>query len=132
MSTKNNRYYWTKGTRIIEPNESNTQGVNRYFPNLIPTETLVLCLYLSKFENSFVPTPKKVSLQHLKLIFPVILWIFNLKWHDQASLNVPFVRFCLFFIKFKKLKTLYWENKNLHLKSLPTTWGLELFLKQYS
>ena len=73
MSTKNNRYYWTKGTRIIEPNESNTQGVNRYFPNLIPTETLVFCLYLSKFENSFVPTPKKVSLQHLKLIFPVIL-----------------------------------------------------------
>ena len=40
MSTKNNWYYWTNGTRIIEPNESNTQGVNRYFPNLIPAKTL--------------------------------------------------------------------------------------------
>ena len=69
MSTKNNRYYWTKGTRIIEPNESNTQGVNRYFPNLIPTETLVFCYYLSKFENSFAPTPKKVSFATFETYF---------------------------------------------------------------
>ena len=37
---------------IIEVNESNTQDVNRAFPNLIPTETLVFSLYLSKFANS--------------------------------------------------------------------------------
>ena len=37
---------------IIEVNESNTQDVNRAFPNLIPTETLVFFLYLSKFANS--------------------------------------------------------------------------------
>ena len=37
---------------MIEVNESNTQDVNRPFPNLIPTETLVFSLYLSKFANS--------------------------------------------------------------------------------
>ena len=31
---------------IIEVNESNTQDVSRPFPNLIPTEILVFCLYL--------------------------------------------------------------------------------------
>ena len=37
---------------IIEVNEPNTQDVNRAFPNLIPTETLVFSLYLNKFANS--------------------------------------------------------------------------------
>ena len=36
---------------IIEVNESNTQDVNKAFPNLIPTETLVFSFYLSKFAN---------------------------------------------------------------------------------
>ena len=37
---------------IIDVNDSNTQDVNRAFTNLIPTETLVSSLYLSKFANS--------------------------------------------------------------------------------
>ena len=43
---------------MIEVNESNTQDVNRPFPNLVPTEILVFCLYLRSL------TPKKVSLQN--------------------------------------------------------------------
>ena len=51
MLTDIARYYWTSGT-LIEVNEPNTQDVNRAFPNLIATETLVFPLYLSKFANS--------------------------------------------------------------------------------
>ena len=43
---------------IIEVNESNTQDVNRAFSNVIPTETLVFSLYLSKFANSLFTTLK--------------------------------------------------------------------------
>ena len=37
---------------IIEVNESSTQDLNTAFLKLIPTETLVFSLYLSKFGNS--------------------------------------------------------------------------------
>ena len=59
--------------------------------------------------------PEKVSLQNWRPIFLVILRIFDIEYHGQTSLKVAFVRFCLFFIMLKKLKTLSWENKNLHL-----------------
>ena len=39
--------------------ESSTQDVNRGFPNLVPTETLMFCLYLSKFPNRLVTYPQK-------------------------------------------------------------------------
>ena len=66
---------------MIEVNESNTQDVNRPFPNLVPTEILVFCLYLRSL------TPKKVSLQN-----QVILHIYNIECHSQTSLKVAFVR----------------------------------------
>ena len=43
------KMFWNS---IIEANESNTQDVNRPFLNLIPTGTLIICLYLSKFANT--------------------------------------------------------------------------------
>ena len=74
--------------------------------NLIPTETLVFFLYLNKFANSSL-NPEKVSLQNWKPIFPVISRILYNEWHGQTSLKFACVRFCLFFIKLKKLKNLY-------------------------
>ena len=54
MSTDITWYYWTNGTQSLKlMNESNTEDANRpFFPNLIPTETLVFSLYLHKFANS--------------------------------------------------------------------------------
>ena len=54
---------------ITEVNESNTQDVNRAFPNLIPTETLVFSLYLSKFANSLFTYPWKSKLAKLEAYF---------------------------------------------------------------
>ena len=55
------KMFWNS---IIEANESNTQDVNRPFLNLIPTGTLIICLYLSKFANT-VTYPLKSKLAKL-------------------------------------------------------------------
>ena len=54
---------------MIKVNDSNTQDINRPFSNLIPTEILVFCLYLSKFAISLVTYPKKSKLAKLEAYF---------------------------------------------------------------
>ena len=49
---------------------------------------------------------KNMRLQNLKLIFPVILRIFDLESHSQTSVKVELVMFELIFIKFRKLRSL--------------------------
>ena len=78
-------------------------------------------------------TPQKVSLQNWKPIFPVISRILNIEQRSQTSLKFACVRFWLFFVKFKELKTLYWENKNLYFRyfgclNYSLYHGLNLFL----
>ena len=51
----------------------------------------------------------------LPKFFPVILRIYELECHDQTSVKVAFVMFGPTFMKFGKLKNLYWGNKNLDL-----------------
>ena len=48
---------------------------------------------------------KKVRLQNLKLIFFVILRIFDLKCHCQNSVKVELVMFRLVLMKFRKLRS---------------------------
>ena len=50
MSTDIIRYYWTNGTQSLK-SMNPTQDVDRPFPNLIPTETWVFSLCLSKFAD---------------------------------------------------------------------------------
>ena len=47
--------------------------------------------------------------------FFVILRIFHLELHDQSSVKVELVIFGLVFMKFRKLRRLYRENKKLNL-----------------
>ena len=54
MSTDITWYYWTNSTQSLESVNVIRKDVSRPFPNLIPTETLVFCLYLSKFSISLV------------------------------------------------------------------------------
>ena len=61
MWTDTTRYYWT--------NESHAQDVNRPFPNLIATETLIRRLYLSKFANCLVTYPLKNKLAKFETYF---------------------------------------------------------------
>ena len=49
--------------------------------------------YFRKFVNNL--TSKKVRLQNLKLIFPVILRIFDLDYHGQTSLKLKLRLPCL-------------------------------------
>ena len=60
-------------------------------------------------------TLKKVGLQNLKVIFLVILRIVDLECHDQTCVKVELVVFGLVFMKFRKLRSLYRENKKLDL-----------------
>ena len=50
-------------------------------------------------------------MQNFKPLFPVILRIFDLECHGQASLKVAIVKFDPAFMKFRKLKSL--KNKEL-------------------
>ena len=70
MSTDITRHYWTNGTQSLnlEANESNTQDVNTTLPNLIPTETLVFSLCLSKFADSLFTYLKGRNLCDHKLL----------------------------------------------------------------
>ena len=60
-------------------------------------------------------TLKKVGLQNLKVIFLVILRIVDLECHGQTCVKVELVVFGLVFMKFRKLRSLYRENKKLDL-----------------
>ena len=86
---------------------------NRLFPHLIPFQNILFHLYVRKlvvrkFDHS--PT-KKDSLQNFKPIFAVVLQVFELECHGQASLKVEFVLFGLVFMKFRKFKILHQESK---------------------
>ena len=70
---------------------------NRPFPNL------------RIYVGNLVFTLKNIRLQNIKLIFPVILRIFDLESHSQISVKAEV------FKKFRKLKSLYRKNKKLDL-----------------
>ena len=48
-------------------------------------------------------------------LFFVVLQIFDLECHGQTSVKVKLVMFGFVFMKFRKLKSLCWENKKLDL-----------------
>ena len=56
-------------------------------------------------------TLKKVHLQNLKLIFPVILQIFDLECHVQTSAKDELIMFRLVIMKVRKLRRLYRGKK---------------------
>ena len=91
-----------------------TDCVNPLFPNLILFQIFLFHVYIRKFVNSLLNYPQKLSLQNFKPLFPLILWIFDLECHGQTSLKVAFVKFAHVFMKFRKLESLYMENKKLH------------------
>ena len=55
--------------------------------------------------------PHQKSSQNFKLMFPVILQIFDVECHGQTYAKVSFVMFALI-----KWKSLYWENKKYDLR----------------
>ena len=85
---------------------------NRPFPNLLFHQILLFRLHLRKCVNNLVIHPQKVRLQNLKLIFPVILRIFDIESHSQTSVKVASVMFALVFMKFRKLRSLYQKTKS--------------------
>ena len=80
---------------------------SRPFPNLLFHQIFLFPLYLRKYVNNLVTvfTLKNVRLQNLKLIFPVILRIFDLESHSQISVKVDLVMFGIVFMKFRKFIT---------------------------
>ena len=49
------------------------------------------------------------------MIFPVTLPIFDFQCHRQTSIKVALVMFGLVFMKFRKLRSLYRQNKKVDL-----------------
>ena len=86
---------------------------NRPFPNLLFYQILLFRLHLTTHVNNFGYSPSKKYVKNLKLIFPVILRVFDLEYHGQTSVKVELVMFRLVFMKFRKLRSLYRENKKL-------------------
>ena len=113
---------------------------NKPFLNFILFQTLLFCFQ----ENLWITwSTKKVNLQNFMPIFSVILWFYDLACYSQTSLNplsdnptkwsntlkvcltilwgwclrvrVAFVLFFLVIMKFRKLKSLYRENKRFDL-----------------
>ena len=78
---------------------------NRLFPNLILFQILLFHLYVRKFvvRKFDYSTTKRVSLQNFKPIFAVVLQVFHLECHGEASLKVAFVLFGLVFMTVKPL-----------------------------
>ena len=71
-------------------------------------QILLFRLYFGKFVNSLLNYPQKEkSLQNFKLLFPVILRIFDQECHDETSLKVVSVKFVHIFMKFRKLESLH-------------------------
>ena len=50
----------------------------------------------------------------MKILFPLILQIFDFECQDQTSVKVALVKFAHVFMKFRKLESLHMENKKLH------------------
>ena len=85
---------------------------------------------------------QKLRLQNLKLIFLVTLRSFDLECHSQSTVKIELVTFVLVSVKFRKLRSLYGENKKLDLHKtslfmpLPILWASsveqKLFLKNCS
>ena len=69
-------------------------------------------LCIRKFVNSLLNYPQKISLQNFKLLFPLILWIFDLECHGQSSLKVAFVKFAHVFWNLENWKASTWKTKN--------------------
>ena len=77
-------------------------------------QILLFRLYFGKFVNSLLNySQKERSLQNFKLLFPVILRIFDHECHDETSLKVASVKFVHIFMKFRKLESLHLENIKL-------------------
>ena len=58
-------------------------------------------------------TLKKVRLQNLRLIFLVILRIFDLQYYGQIPVKIELVILGLIFMTFRKLRSLYREENSL-------------------
>ena len=81
---------------------------------------------------------QKLRLQNLKLIFLVTLRSFDLECHIQSTVKIELVTFVLVSVKFRKLRSLYRENKklDLHKTSLfmpfPILWASSVEQKLFS
>ena len=100
-----------------------TDCVNRLFPNLILFQIFLFRLYIRKFVNSLLNYSQKISLQNLNPLFPLTLRIFELECHGQTSVKAAFVTFAHVFMKFRKLESLYMENKKLHRHKIEAATG---------
>ena len=58
-------------------------------------------------------TLKKVRLQNLRLIFQVILRIFDLQYYGQIPVKIELVIYELILMTFRKLRSLYREENSL-------------------
>ena len=58
-------------------------------------------------------TLKKVRLQNLRLIFQVILRIFDLQYYGQIPVKIELVIYGLILMTFRKLRNLYREENSL-------------------
>ena len=58
-------------------------------------------------------TLKKVRLQNFRLIFQVILRIFDLQYYGQIPVKIELVIYGLILMTFRKLRSLYREENSL-------------------
>ena len=115
------------------------------FPNLLFYQILLFRLYLRKYINNLVIHFQKSTFANLQLIFLVMLRIFDLECRFQTSVKIELVMFGLVFTKFRKLRSLYRENKKLDFHKtlvftmfkpfpilLASSFGQMLFSKNWS
>ena len=84
-------------------------------------------------------TLKNARLQNLKLIFLVILRIYDLECHGQTSVNVDLIMFGVVFMKFKKPLPRKQTNMDLRktsifslFRSFPILWASSIQQKEFS
>ena len=93
----------------------------RYFPPMFifvvagQNLSIFVCIW-EKLSITWLISHKKVNLHNFKLIFLVILQVFDLECDDETSLKVVFVTLGLEFMKFEKLKSLHRDNNKIDLQ----------------
>ena len=93
---------------------------NGHFPNLLFHQILLFRLYLIQFVNKLVIKWQKYTFTKFKASFSGNLRMFDLESHIHTSVKVKLVKSGLVYMKLRKLKSPYQENKklNLHKKKI--------------
>ena len=106
---------------------------NGHFPNLLFHQILLFRLYLIQCVNKLVIKWQKYTFTKFKASFSGNLRMFDLESHIHTSVKVKLVKSGLVYMKLRKLKSPYQENKklNLHKKKYFYCWNHSIFYGRF-